>query len=127
MNSRTHAIPPVGRRTRLKFLALVAALATLNAIPASAQVTAAISGKVEDASGAGVGSVGITVRSIETGATRNATTDDTGSYRVDSLPLGAIEVRAEKTGFKSRVQTGIDLVVGQDASVNMRLEVGEMS
>ena len=42
---------------------------------ANAQVTAAISGKVEDATGAEVEGAAITVTSVETGAMRTATTD----------------------------------------------------
>ncbi len=41
------------------------------------------------------------------------------------LPLGPQEVKAEKKGFKSVVRTGINLEVGQEAVVNLRLEVGE--
>jgi len=94
---------------------------------ASPQVTAAISGKVEDASGAAVGGATVTVRSIETGATRIVTADETGNYRVLSLPLGAQEVRVERQGFRVAVRTGINLVVGQEAIVNMRLDVGQVS
>jgi hypothetical protein len=109
----------VNRRFLLGFLA-VAAAATVQA-----QVTAAISGKVEDASGGAVSGASITVKSLETGATRVVITDPTGSFTALSLPLGPQEVRAEKTGFKTAIRTGIDLVVGQDAVVNLRLEIGE--
>ncbi len=93
---------------------------------ARAQVTASISGNVEDAAGAAVREATITVKSQETGATRTVSTDDLGNYRVLSLPLGAQELKAEKQGFKSVVRTGISLEVGQDAVVNFRLEVGEL-
>ena len=49
---------------------MVAALA----VPAPAQVAAAISGKVEDASSAAVRQATVTVKSLETGATRVVTT-----------------------------------------------------
>ena len=91
-----------------------------------AQVTAAISGTVEDASGGVVSGAAITVKSLETGATRAAMTDETGHYRILSLPLGTQEVRAEKAGFRIAVRTGINLQVGQDAVVNLRLEVGDL-
>src|ERR1700722_4917788 len=109
--------------------ACVAAIAAifailLSAAPLRAQVTAAISGKVVDASGAGIGGATITVKGIETGITRTATTDNDGNYRVDSLPLGAMEVHAVKDGFSEQVGRGVDLVVGQDASVNLQLAVG---
>ena len=88
-------------------------------------VTAAISGKVEDPSGAGVSGATVTVKSLETGATRVVTTDDAGNFKSLSLPLGAQEVKAEKTGFRTQVRTGIKLEVGQQAVVNLKLEVGD--
>ncbi len=104
----------------------VVALALLASVVSSwAQVTAAISGRIEDPTGAGIGGAAITVKSAETGLTRTATTDEAGNYHVDSLPLGAIEVHASKTGFKEAIRTGVDLALGQDASVNLRLAVGD--
>jgi hypothetical protein len=96
-----------------------------SATTARAQVSAAIVGNVEDATGAAVKDAKITVTSLETGATRTVNTDDSGNFRALSLPLGPQEVKAEKNGFKSVVRTGISLEVGQQAVVNLRLEVGE--
>ncbi|MDP9053175.1 MAG: carboxypeptidase regulatory-like domain-containing protein [Acidobacteriota bacterium] len=99
------------------------------AIPnlASAQVGAAISGRVEDPAGAGVGAATVTVKSLETGALRTTATDSTGNFSVLSLPLGPQEVKAEKPGFKAAVRTGVVLQVGQNAVVNLRLEVGDLA
>ncbi len=94
---------------------------------ANAQVTAAISGKVLDATGAGVDGAAITVKSIETGSVRTVTTNAAGDFIVPSLPLGAQEVKAEKKGFKAALRTGISLQVGEDAVVNLRLEVGDLA
>jgi hypothetical protein len=94
---------------------------------ANAQVTATISGKVEDATGAGVDATTVSVKSLETGAVRTVKTDSTGNYSIVSLPLGLQEVKAEKTGFKSVVRTGVKLDVGEDAVVDLRLEIGELS
>ena len=109
-------------------LALFLALLTLFARPesASAQVAAAISGKVADASGQPVGGATVTVKSLETGATRVVTTGETGAFRIPLLPLGPQEVKAEKKGFAAAVRDGIDLKVGQEAVVDLRLEVGEL-
>ncbi len=107
-------------------LALLFLFMTLVSRTAYAQaVTGAISGKVEDPSGAGMKGVTITVKSLETGAVRVVTTDDAGAFKVLSLPLGPQEVKAEKTGFRTQVRTGIKLEVGQEAVVNLRLEVGD--
>ncbi|HWF12243.1 MAG TPA: carboxypeptidase-like regulatory domain-containing protein, partial [Candidatus Acidoferrales bacterium] len=91
-----------------------------------AQVSGSISGNVQDSSGGVLRDAKITVKSQESGATRTAVTDDSGSYRVLSLPLGPQELKAEKQGFKSVVRTGVSLEVGQEAVVNFRLEVGEL-
>ena len=94
---------------------------------APSQVTAAISGRIEDPSGNGVGGVAVSIRNLETGATRSATTDEAGNFRVLSLPVGPYQVRAEKPGFKSEVRNGVDLVVGQEAVVRLRLELGDLA
>ena len=92
-----------------------------------AQVTGVLSGRVVDATDAGVPGATVTVKAIDTDATRTATTDDKGAYRIVSVPVGKQEVRAEKTGFKTSVRLGINLAVGQEAVTNLRLEVGTVS
>ncbi|MEO8592786.1 MAG: carboxypeptidase-like regulatory domain-containing protein, partial [Candidatus Solibacter sp.] len=87
--------------------------------------TAAIVGRVEDSSGAGVSGATVKVRSLETGAAREVTTGESGNYRLLSLAVGAQELTVEKTGFRTLKETGIRLVVGQQAVVNLKLEVGE--
>jgi len=88
------------------------------------QVAASVSGRVEDASGGAVPGAAVTVASLETGAARTVATDASGTYRVLSLPVGRYEVRAEAAGFKAVLQTGISLVVGEEAVVSLKLEVG---
>ncbi|MGH9783632.1 MAG: carboxypeptidase regulatory-like domain-containing protein, partial [Terriglobia bacterium] len=107
------------------FLSLLL-MATLAAGQAQARVTAAISGRVLDASGGAVPGATVTAKSLETGATRVVTTDEAGNYRALSLSVGRQEVKAEKAGFKAAVRTGISLAVGQEAVVNLQLEVGEL-
>ena len=109
------------------FGSLILGLITLIASPrpGRAQASAAIVGKVEDTSGGGVGGAKITVKNLETGATRVVTADDAGNFRALSLPLGPQEIKAEKAGFKAVLRTGINLEVGQEAVVNLRLELGE--
>jgi hypothetical protein len=52
-------------------------------------------------------------------------TDAAGLYRIPSLPVDEYEIRAAKPGFTVEVRTGIRLVVGQDATVDLTLRVGE--
>jgi hypothetical protein len=98
----------------------------LISIPAWTQVNASISGTVEDASHSPVGGARVSVKSLETGATRSLVTNENGQYRVTSLHLGPQEVKVEKTGFRGVVRTGVNLGVGQEAVVNVQLEVGDV-
>src|SRR5437867_8153345 len=89
-----------------------------------AQVTASVSGRVEDSTGAAVPGATVTVTSLEAGAGRTMRAGETGTYRVLSLPVGRYEVKAEAAGFKAALQTGVSLAVGEQAVVNLKLEVG---
>ena len=87
---------------------------------------ASITGTVKDMSGAVLQGAAVTVKHLETGLTRAAEADASGNYNVPSLPVGAYEVTAEKMGFQREVRRGIDLVVGQEAEVNLSLRVGSI-
>src|SRR5213082_1528146 len=106
---------PAAMTTRIfRGLVMAIVILALGAGIAGAQVTATISGKVEDASGAAVGGAIVAIKNLETGATRTVMTDDMGNYRALSLPVGSHDVRAEKPGFRAAVRTGINLAVGQE-------------
>jgi Carboxypeptidase regulatory-like domain len=92
-----------------------------------AQVTAAISGTVQDQSGGTVSGVTVTIKSLETGASRVTTTDAHGAFRVLALQLGPQEIAAAKTGFKRVVRTGVNLAVGEEAVVHLQLQLGELA
>jgi len=94
---------------------------------ARAQVAAILAGSVTDQSGATVAGAAITVTNLETSTVRTATTDSTGHYQVFALPVGEYEVRAAKSGFADQVRTGIHLAVGQDATVDLTLQVSGAS
>src|SRR6266581_1834417 len=86
--------------------------------------TATIVGVVKDTSGALIPGVSITVKHTDTGQTRTAISSDSGSYNVPLLPVGAYELTTTMPGFKQQVRTGINLVIGQEAVIDMTLEVG---
>jgi hypothetical protein len=82
---------------------------------------------VVDSTGAGIGNAAVTVKSLETGATRAVDTSNEGYFRVLALPLGQQEVRVEKASFKTVVRSGIQLAVGQEAVVNVQLDLGPLT
>src|SRR5690242_20243182 len=86
----------------------------------------AITGTVKDSSGATVPGATVTAKHLETGLTRTVEVDATGNYRVAPLPVGEYEISAEQMGFQREVRRGINLVVGQEAVVNLTLQVGSV-
>jgi len=104
---------------------LLALFMVLSSLPsARAQVSASIKGTVTDPSGAPVPSATVKTRNFETGAVRSSITDAAGHYLVLLLAVGEYEVRATKSGFQDAIRSGIHLVVGEEASVDLRLQVG---
>jgi hypothetical protein len=88
-----------------------------------AQVSASISGFVADPSGAPVAGAEVTVKSMETGWMRTTSTDPAGRYLVLALPVGIHEVIVKARGFHAMSRTEIQLVVGQEAHVDFKLEI----
>src|SRR2546425_9868087 len=82
-----------------------------------AQATAQISGTVHDQSGAVLPGVEVTATQTETGVTRTAVTNETGSYVLPNLPVGPYRIEAALTGFRTFVQTGIVLQVNSSPGI----------
>ncbi|HZU28751.1 MAG TPA: carboxypeptidase-like regulatory domain-containing protein [Bryobacteraceae bacterium] len=99
-------------------------LLLLAAAPAFCQVSAILSGTIRDQTGAVVASATVTATNSDTGAARQVLTDARGDFEFPALPVGAYEIRATKNGFAEQVRRGIDLVVGQSATVDLELRVG---
>jgi hypothetical protein len=93
------------------------------ALPTRAQTSASIKGVVTDASGASVAGASVYARNVETGAARSAVTDDAGRFLVLSLMIGEYQVKVSKQGFRDALRSGIHLAVGQEATVNIKLDV----
>ena len=102
-------------------------LLLLFSFPAMAQVSAALSGRVTDQTGAVVTGATVTAKDTETGITRSTVTDAAGRYELPALPVGRYEVEAAKNGFAGAIRSGILLVVGQDAAADLSLKVGNVS
>src|SRR3954463_10700157 len=102
----------------LKGIARGISLLVLSSQLAWSQTSGTISGKVADASGAVVAGAMVTVRQVDTGISRTATTDASGRYRVPELAPGAYEVTANSTGFENMIRSGITLTVGREAVVD---------
>jgi Carboxypeptidase regulatory-like domain len=109
-----------------QFPAIAVCLFCLTSISTFGQVSASLSGRIIDPTGAGVSAASVTASNTDTGISRTALTNQAGQYQFLELPVGRYEVRASKTGFADEMRTGISLVVGQDATADIRLHVGQV-
>jgi hypothetical protein len=106
----------------LVFIGLV-----LAASLAAQYTTANLGGTVSDSTGANVPSARISVRHKEMGFTQATTSSASGEFLFPRLPVGEYELRVEKEGFTTYVQSGITLAVDQAANVTVTLQVGQVS
>lgn len=90
---------------------------------AQAQVTGSMKGLITDPSGAAVASANVTVANTDTGVSRATTSDASGSYLVLALPFGRYEIKVSKSGFQEYDRSGIELNVGQEVGVDVRLQL----
>jgi Carboxypeptidase regulatory-like domain len=116
----------VERRAR-RSIALVAVMALVSGFVFGQGFTGAISGIVRDTTGAVIPGVTVTVKHTESGLTRAAVSSENGGYNLQVLPVGPYELTTDLPGFKPQVRRGINLVVGQEAVVNLTLEVGAVA
>jgi hypothetical protein len=112
--------------TRLtSLLVLIVALAALCAQAfAQSLLSGDIQGTVTDPSGAVVPNASVTLKSLDTGATQSTETNQTSAYRFRLLKPGHYMVIAALAGFQ-KAQRPIDVAVGQIATANLTMEVGE--
>jgi outer membrane receptor protein involved in Fe transport len=108
------------------FLVLASGILSLFVSPSFSQATtslAQLNGTVQDANGAVIVKAAISLRNLATNQVYTASSNDAGFYLVPSLPPGRYELTASYTGFAKFIQTGVELRVGQTATVNVVLKV----
>ncbi|HWQ31463.1 MAG TPA: TonB-dependent receptor [Blastocatellia bacterium] len=93
------------------------------AIFAQSSVTASLSGRVTDPTGAVIAGAKVTVTQKATGVQRSAVTNSEGLYTLTNLSPGEYEVRIEAQNFPKMLARMIDLRVGQQAVFDGTLEV----
>src|SRR5215510_13614448 len=112
---------------RFLFVLCISGWMALYSSSAWAQATAQISGVAKDQSGAVLPGVEITVTQTDTGISRTALTNETGSYVLPNLATGPYRLEATLPGFRTYAQTGIVLQVNSSPVVNVTLEVGQVT
>ncbi|MBV9342588.1 MAG: carboxypeptidase regulatory-like domain-containing protein [Acidobacteria bacterium] len=126
-NRSSYAADGGSCRTGFQYLLSALGFCCLAAHLCTAQVSASLSGVITDSSGAAVSAATVNARSLESGTSRSGVTDQSGRYQFFALPVGVYEIRATKEGFAEGIRSGVRLVVGQDASVDLSLRIGEVT
>ena len=89
--------------------------------------TAQMTGLVTDPSGAVIPGAKLTATNIATNVAQNTVSNSEGIYRILNLPPGEYKLQAEANGFKSFTQGPITLQVADIVTVNVKLELGQVS
>src|SRR5947209_16282046 len=89
-------------------------------------INGTVLGTVKDSTGAVMTAVNISVKSLETGTVRTATTDSSGTYQLLSMPAGTYQVEAAATGFQTSIRDHVTVTVGAAVTVNFELALGEV-
>ena len=87
-------------------------------------ITATVSGTVTDQSNAVVPGAKIIVFSINTGQNKIVTSNNEGRFTVPFLQPGEYKVTVEANGFSKTTRSGINLEVGQTATLDFGMKVG---
>lgn len=114
------------RTSNLSKICRLFGLISFTAITLQAQ-TASISGTISDATGAGVPEATVNAKNVATGATRTATTDDSGTYSIPNLAVGQYDVSVEKQGFSILHFRSVQITVAQNLTLNGSLAVGAVT
>ncbi|MCC6394980.1 MAG: TonB-dependent receptor [Bryobacterales bacterium] len=88
------------------------------------EVSAGLTGKVTDPSGASIVGAKVVAKDIQRGTEWPTTSLDDGFYAFPRIPVGTYELRVEAAGFKTFVQSGIVLEVNQRARLDVPMQLG---
>src|SRR5215472_6415181 len=111
-----------GSSFHLGFAFFAIVLFTTIAPSAFGQLTGDLQVNVSDATSAGVPNAAVTVRSLDTGATRTGTTGVVGEVSINQLAVGRYEVTVSHDGFATTMVQGA-VVGGTSNTVSVTLNV----
>jgi hypothetical protein len=112
---------------RSVFSALLAIAASITPAFAQGSGSTSLSGVVSDAGGGVIPGATVVVKNNATSVTFEATTNTSGAFSVPALDPGTYTVTVSLAGFKTAVINDIRLLTATPASIQARLEVGDLS
>ncbi|HKW75483.1 MAG TPA: carboxypeptidase regulatory-like domain-containing protein [Terriglobales bacterium] len=110
---------------RLRFLAFVLLSIAALGFTLSAQTSrGTLTGTVTDGTGAVVANAGVKITQVDTGITRQTTTNSAGIYRFDAVDLGTYRLSVQAKGFATAAKTGIEILASRTTNIDFALKVG---
>src|ERR1041385_2078449 len=110
---------------RWLFLILTGFLTTGLAL--AQEVSAGITGRVSDPSGASIVGATVTAKDLDRGTEWPTKTNQDGIYAFPRIPVGRYELKVEAQGFKTFVNPEFKLEVNQRARVDASMQIGAIS
>src|SRR6202166_1683172 len=115
-------------RRKLGVVILFCLLVITSSVGLRAQITSTpMYGQVIDVTGAAVAAGQVSVTNTDTDLSRTVQTNGEGEYRIELLPVGSYQVEVTALGFKTFVQSGIELEVNVPARVDTTMDLGEIT
>jgi hypothetical protein len=112
---------------RVASFSLAIAASLFGVVGLFGQATTSITGTVGDGSGAVIPGATVTLSAAGTGVERSITSDERGVYQFLQVAPGTYSLVFEMTGFSSEVVTDVELLVDTPATLNVSLQVGEVT
>jgi outer membrane receptor protein involved in Fe transport len=112
------------RRLSVCLCGLFLAVGSTQYVTAQATISyALLNGTVTDEGERTIAKATITARSLDTNQTFTAVSSAAGFYALPGLPPGRYELAVSSAGFGKYTRTGVELSVGQTATLNVTLKV----
>jgi hypothetical protein len=88
---------------------------------------AVLQGTVTDRTGAVITGADVKVTELNTGIVQDSSSNGHGYYFFPGLAVGTYSVSVSKDGFQTRVDDGVILKVGEDHTLDLQLQVGQVA
>ena len=112
-------------RSRSRVVALLAGLIfSITTLVYAQTGTASLRGTVTDSSGAIVSNAKVTLTNKERGFERTIMSGSAGGYEFLQVPPGTYQIDVEMAGFQRHEQTGVQLLVDNPVTINVKLSIG---
>lgn len=123
-------MPELGKRTvhcSLACLLWTLLFVCASGAPAQFLDQGAVTGTVQDTSGAAIPDAVVKLESPDSGFSRSAISDKSGNYIFSPIKLGNYVLTVSATGFETAVQKNITVSQGQRLEISPRLKLGAVS